>query len=140
MIRSPMIGCSRMCSSSSSVSGPVLRSTSSRMPILPTSCSRPARYRSLVSPRERLIPSPSRTAIRATRSVPAGVAVLGVDGRREALDDTEERLLEVLVDGDVAVVADLEPPDHADDPQVGLLERAAVVQADGHQPGHPRGL
>ena len=88
-----MVGCWFIRIRSSLSSGPSFRSTLSRMPILPMSCSSPAHLiRSISFSGRRITPAHRLRDVAHPARVVAGVRVAGVDGLRERLD----RLLEQL--------------------------------------------
>ncbi len=76
----------------------------------------------LASSQAHLLSEPDRDP-RDPLAVAAGVRIFGVDRRREAADDAEERLLQLVVGSVVPVVVDVELPDHPGDPQVGRGRR-----------------
>ena len=93
-IRSPSAVCALMCSNSSGVSGPGLLRMSSRVPILPMSCSSPPRR--ICSSRVAGVAELNRglhgVAAHPAR-VTAGVGVLGLQGVHQHLHAVDERLL-----------------------------------------------
>jgi hypothetical protein len=64
----------------------------------------------------------------------AGVGVLRVDRGGEAADDAEEGVLEIFMDAEIAVMAELEAEDDLDDSGIEFTEWSVGMKADRHQP------
>ena len=133
--RSPITGCSWMWAVSSGVNRPGFCNTSSRMPILPTSCRRPARYRSLCTAGGMSSCRPSRTAMRADAlAVAPRVGVLGVDGGRQAAHQAEKRVLKLLIDLGLLTMVEQLAPGQQHQLEVHRLEQPPRMEAQGDQP------
>ena len=130
-----MLTCCLMCSYSSAESFPALRSTLSSTPILPMSCSRPAKYSVLSVLASQPSSSASRTATRATRSLwPQVYGSLASMAEVSARTMPAKQLRLLPVQFDVAAVDAEDRGDRAEQTGLDGAELAALDVVHRGQP------